>query len=149
MFNSLTPQVVLQEVPGEISLLFTITGCQLNCQGCHSAEIHDETYGEPLSELKFESYLNKYQGFITCVLFFGGEWQRGYLTKLLAIAKRYQFKTCLYSGKDNLPKQLLSQLDFVKLGKWQAELGGLNSLTTNQRFIDLKTNCLLNEKFQR
>ena len=29
-------QVVLQEVPGEISLCFSISGCDKHCEGCHS-----------------------------------------------------------------------------------------------------------------
>ena len=149
MFNSLSPQVVLQEVPGEISLQLTITGCKLGCDGCHSPEIHDHKQGSPLTSSIFSKLIEDYVGYVTCILFFGGEWQAKKLTSLLIIAKEHGFKTCLYTGKNNLPNHLLAQLDFVKYGKWQAELGGLDSRTTNQRFVELKTGNLLNHRFLR
>lgn len=149
LFNTLSPQVVLQEVPGEVSLLFTISGCQLNCDGCHSTEIHDATYGTSLTPELFIEQLEKYNNMISCVLFFGGEWQKEKLITLLKIAKEKQLKTCLYTGKNKLPQTLLQQLDFVKYGKWKPELGGLDQPNTNQRFIDLLSGNLLNKAFIR
>ncbi|AWB65774.1 anaerobic ribonucleoside-triphosphate reductase activating protein [Saccharobesus litoralis] len=148
MFNYLTPQVVLQEVPGEVSLLFTITGCALKCEGCHSPEIHDPNYGQPLTEADYIKWLDKYQALISCVVFFGGEWQSDQLIICLSIAKKRGLKTCLYTGKDKLSKPILAQLDYVKYGRWQPKLGGLDKATTNQRFVNVHTGELLNAKFQ-
>jgi hypothetical protein len=46
-------------------------------------------------------------------------------------------KTAWYCGLDRLPKNkksILQFLDFLKLGHYDQELGGLNSPSTNQRF---------------
>lgn len=42
-------QTVLQEVPGEISLAFNVTGCPHNCAGCHSEYLRGDS-GIPLKE---------------------------------------------------------------------------------------------------
>ena len=39
------PQEVLQEVPGEISLALSISGCPLRCKGCHSTETYKTDFG--------------------------------------------------------------------------------------------------------
>lgn len=30
--------IVFQEVPGEVALAYTITGCTVGCKGCHSVD---------------------------------------------------------------------------------------------------------------
>ncbi|VEI46772.1 organic radical activating protein [Actinobacillus equuli] len=71
----------------------------------------------------------------------GGEWLPEQLIPLLSYCKQRGLQTCLYTGleRDELSAELLSQLTYLKTGRWIAERGGLNSLTTNQRFIDLRT----------
>jgi anaerobic ribonucleoside-triphosphate reductase activating protein len=147
MFNSLAPDIVLQEVPNEVSLLFSITGCDVGCSGCHSTELWDAQYGTPLTEEKYLSYLTQYQNLVSCILFFGGEWQPIILTHYLKLAKKHGFKTCLYTGRDSISDELKDNLNFLKTGAYQKHLGGLNSLTTNQKFYDLTTNKLINHKF--
>jgi anaerobic ribonucleoside-triphosphate reductase activating protein len=71
--------------------------------------------GLPLSPAVFLEYLTKYQNFIACVLFFGGEWNKEKLIPLLKATKERGLKTCLYSGKTKLHHELLRHLDFVKL----------------------------------
>ena len=145
MFNYVTPpEMVFQEVPKEIALCFTITGCPLNCPGCHSADTHDPAAGTPLTLEVFKQWLIDYKQFISCVLFFGGEWEQKYLIKLLKLAHELQLKTCLYTGKNNLPKTVLEHLDYVKYGPWIEDLGGLESEQTNQKLWNLHTGELLN-----
>jgi anaerobic ribonucleoside-triphosphate reductase activating protein len=67
-------EIALQEVPGEISLCFSITGCEIKCKGCHSPFLCKKENGSLLTIKKFKKYLNQYQGFATCILFMGGEW---------------------------------------------------------------------------
>ena len=67
-------QVVFQEVPNEISLVYSITGCPLGCKGCHSAFTWGDQAGKKLSEIDFAEDLKKYDLLISCVLFYGGEW---------------------------------------------------------------------------
>ena len=130
-------QVVWQEVPGETSLAFTISGCPLGCKGCHSAQSWPATAGTPLTAELLLEKLQKYRGLISCVLFLGGEWQPKLLQQLLQLCKKQGLKTCLYTGLDSPPPGLLPLLDYLKTGRWQAELGPLGSPGSNQRFYDL------------
>ncbi|MFH4964721.1 anaerobic ribonucleoside-triphosphate reductase activating protein [Gaetbulibacter sp. M235] len=140
-------QVVFQEVPGEISLCFSICGCPLKCEGCHSPYLWNEDNGLILTVEKFEKILKQYDDFATCVLFMGGEWHEEELVTMLKLAKKNLYKTCLYTGQDNVSKNILSHLDWLKTGKWDASLGGLGSKNTNQKFIELKSNTIKNKLF--
>lgn len=142
-------QVVWQEVPNETSLAFLICGCPLKCKGCHSAESWKTTSGQILTENYLIHKLKQYQGLLSCVLFMGGEWHADQLLALLKCVKAERLNTCLYTGLeyDEVPTNLLGELTYIKTGRWIAERGGLNSLTTNQRFIDLRTGENLNHLF--
>ena len=143
-------QVVFQEVPNEISLAYSITGCNLRCKGCHSPFTWKVNTGTPLDVLSFEKDLEKYGKLISCVLFYGGEWHEDDLVHLLTIAKeRYGLKTCLYTGLDNVPERIKEKLDFLKIGPWKQELGGLQSPQTNQQLIDLQNGESMNHYFTR
>ncbi|QPG58808.2 anaerobic ribonucleoside-triphosphate reductase activating protein [Shewanella eurypsychrophilus] len=146
-FNSLLPSIVFQEVPGEITLCFSITGCRVGCKGCHSTDLWNEKHGSPLTNSGFSKWIERYQGLISCVLFFGGEWQADALIEKLQIAKAYGLKTCLYSGEKYVDIAITEQLDFLKTGRWVAELGGLDSPSSNQVFRDLCTGKTLNHLF--
>ncbi|PCI60606.1 MAG: anaerobic ribonucleoside-triphosphate reductase activating protein [Gammaproteobacteria bacterium] len=148
-FNCLTPSVVFQEVPNEISLCFSITGCKIGCKGCHSTELWNESYGMPLTNTNFIHWLKKYKNLITCIVFFGGEWQASALIEKLLIAKNFGLKTCLYSGQDHIDINISQHLTFLKTGRWQAKLGGLDSTTTNQVFRNLLTGEKLNHLFSQ
>ncbi|RUO76534.1 MULTISPECIES: anaerobic ribonucleoside-triphosphate reductase activating protein [Alteromonadales] len=147
LFNSLEPQVLFQEVPDEVSLGFTITGCKLRCERCHSQDIWDSNLGAPLTNELFATYLDKYEGFITCVLFFGGEWHAEALREKLLIARQTQLKTCLYTGLPRVSPKIQELLSFLKTGKWVFSLGGLDSPSTNQKLINVYTGESLNHKF--
>lgn len=141
-------QIVWQEVPGEVSLAYVISGCPLRCVGCHSADTWPLRTGQLLDEAHFLSRLDQYHGLITCVVFLGGEWHEAELLALLAHARARQLKTCLYTGFEEVSAALLAQLTFIKLGPWRRELGGLDSPYTNQRFIQVETGQVLNHLFQ-
>ncbi len=138
---------MLQEVPGEISLLFSITGCDIGCHACHTPERCDQHNGTPLTNSRFSDYLSQYQGYVSCILFFGGEWQPLRLIELLQIAQARGFKTCLYSGRDQIDNEISTHLNFLKLGEYRRSLGGLASPDTNQRFYDLESNQVINSQF--
>lgn len=146
-FNSFRPQILFQEVPDEVSLAYTVTGCRLKCNGCHSEDSWDATSGSPLSEKIFIKDLKRYEGLVTCVLFFGGEWQAEALIEKLMIARKHSLKTCLYTGLPKISQQIVQHLTYLKTGRWNASLGGLSSQTTNQKFINVQTGELLNYRF--
>lgn len=144
-YNSI--DIVFNEVPNEVSLTFTITGCQLFCSGCHSSYLWDKNNGIELSENNYVSLLNKYNGYITCVLFLGGEWHDE-LVHFLEIAKQYNLKTCLYTGEDRVSDDTLRNLTFIKTGRFIPALGGLDSINTNQVFMEVGTGIILNHLFR-
>ncbi|WDE10102.1 anaerobic ribonucleoside-triphosphate reductase activating protein [Thalassomonas haliotis] len=146
-FNCLTPTIVFQEVPGEISLCFSITGCKLGCHGCHSTELWNENNGEALSKQSFHHYLAQYAGLLSCVVFFGGEWQAPQLIEKLKIARSLGLKTCLYSGQQHIDISISEHLTYLKTGKWDPKRGGLDNPGTNQAFFDLSTGKKLNHLF--
>lgn len=149
VFNCFKPQITFQEVPNEVSLAFLITGCQLGCRGCHSPDTWSEKAGTPLTTSLFIQFVERYQSLITCVLFYGGEWQPKCLIEKLKIAHRHNLKTCLYTGQESVSLSIEEHLDFLKTGPWIESLGGLNCSSTNQRFIDLKSGRCLNHLFQQ
>ncbi|WP_105169723.1 anaerobic ribonucleoside-triphosphate reductase activating protein [Pseudoalteromonas sp. T1lg23B] len=149
MLKVLTPQVCFQEVPNEVALGFLCTGCQIGCRGCHSPQTWNAKYGVPLSRPKFADWLRRYDGLITCVVFFGGEWQETLLIELLRFAKEKGLKTCLYTGLLDVSAQLKAQLTYLKTGPYIQALGGLEQPNSNQRFIDVASGQLLNSYFYR
>ncbi len=149
MLKFTAEQIVFQEVPGEVSLAFTISGCPLGCKGCHSSDSWNSNNGITLTPDYFCQQLQRYRGLISCVLFLGGEWQPAALLELLQIARTAKLNTCLYTGLDDIAANLKAELSYLKTGRWQAELGGLDSPATNQRFIDLRTGNCLNHRFIR
>ena len=131
--------VVLQEVPGEISLAISLSGCNLRCKGCHSTETWANEFGSVFDPLALSILLSKNKH-ITCVLFYGGEWQLKALIDLFKITKSENLKICLYTGLeyDAVPLELLPYIDFLKTGPYVEELGGITSPNTNQRFTIMK-----------
>lgn len=141
--------VVFQEVPGEIALAFSVTGCKLRCEGCHSPELWSEKNGDILSDQYYLHALDRYSGLASCVLFFGGEWEPDRLIWCLSQAVLKGFKTCLYTGEESISEALMEKLDFVKLGPWIASKGGLDQINTNQIYKNAKTGERLNHLFWR
>ena len=60
--------------------------------------------------------------------------------KTLEEVKEYNIKTCMYSGDENIDKELLKHLNFYKIGGYKQELGGLSCKETNQRFYKINEN---------
>lgn len=145
--QTLGPIISLQEVPGEISLVFQITGCPHQCPGCHSSELWKHA-GVKLSELSLEEEFSKYKDLITCVCFFGGEWAPKTLVSLLKKSQAAGYKTCLYTGAQEISQNLYSHLNYLKIGPWIEAQGGLNNKNTNQVFYDLDKKITLNHLFQ-
>lgn len=143
-------RVVWQEVPGEVSLAFTIAGCPLRCPGCHSSDSWQPDQGTVLTSQYLARRLTTYRGLISCVAFMGGEWHPRALKSRLIQAKQAGLATCLYTGleDEDVPDSLCQQLTYLKTGPWVAELGGLDDPRTNQTFVHIKSGRILNSLFQ-
>lgn len=55
---------------------------------------------------------------------------------LKRIKEEYDLKTCVYSGTDDIDTfdNCLDYLDYLKIGPYKKELGGLDNPNTNQKF---------------
>lgn len=122
--------IVFQEVPNEISLAINISGCPYKCKGCHSSYLW-EYKGRYVSD-DIEDLINCHDG-ITCVCFMGGDQNEQELNTLIDFVHSKGLKVCLYTGRDDIPSNIRN-LDYIKIGHYSDDLGGLNSPTTNQRF---------------
>lgn len=133
--------IVMQEVPNEISLAINISDCPYKCKGCHSQYLWDYVGTYLIDDI--DKLLNMYNGMISCVCFMGGDQNPKELLYCLNKAKNKKLKTCLYTGNDDITcidKEVVNNLDYIKIGRYIEELGGLDSKTTNQRMFDLNNN---------
>jgi len=148
MLHYTYPQIVVEEVPGEISLALSISGCPLRCSGCHSAFTYNALAGIPLTSSELDNLILKHKH-ISCVLFYGGEWDVEALVPLLQQVKASNLAACLYTGFEliDIPDTLLNILDYIKVGPYIEDLGGLASKSTNQHLYKLTNGVVLTELF--
>jgi len=125
--------VTLSEMPGYTTLVFSLQGCKIKCPDCHSKYLWDEEAGIPLTAERFISAIEDCDGLINAVLFLGDiEDSLHYAI----IAKEYDLTTGSYTGKSRGECDLyFKYFDYVKIGPYDKDLGGLESPTTNQRYI--------------
>lgn len=128
-------KVVFREVPDEITLAINISNCPVGCPGCHSKYLAQDI-GEILSEESLHQLISDNPG-ITCVSFMGGDSDPEGVHKLAKWVKNNYLglKICWYSGRElENDRDFLYPLDFIKVGPFVEEFGGLDSPDTNQRF---------------
>ena len=133
--KSASEMICFQEVPDEVCLSLSISKCPFRCEGCHSPWLRTDC-GREL-DIVLVPLLKKYKDLISCVLFMGGDdlAQIEELKNWLIICRQYGFKTALYSGhnsKEHL-QDIEHLIDYVKIGEYRQDLGGLKNPTTNQR----------------
>ena len=129
---------MFQEIPGEVTLALNLSGCPCHCQGCHSQHLWEDI-GEELNAELLEGLIQRYGAMITCVCFMGGDQDPLYVLQMAEHAKelknqnfKFEIKTAWYSGRMKMPSTD-SPFDYVKIGPYIEELGGLKNKTTNQR----------------
>ena len=160
MFKIDSIKILTAEIPDEISLGISVKGCPKRCEGCHSSYLWDigdlGTLGEENSSDSYEvslgeieQALKRYEkAGLTCILFLGGDWEHMLLESLLRHLKaHYDLKLALYTGC-NLDEllglsELLETLDYLKVGPYMQELGGLSSRKTNQKLFKIQDKNLL------
>ena len=141
--------IVCQEIPDEVSLAINVSGCPHKCEGCHSKYLW-EYEGHYISD-DLEALLQKYKGLITCVCFMGDGGEQLTLLDYILESHQQGLKVCLYTGADKIVNTnlilLCGYLDYIKIGHYESERGGLSSKTTNQRMYKIehhfKEDCLI------
>lgn len=136
-------KIVFEEIPDEIALGISISGCRLHCAGCHSQELWEDI-GQVLDIDSISCLIDNHVG-ISCILFLGGEHDIKAILSLCKYIKHAypDLKTAWYCGLDQINDQrILDWLDYVKIGHYDIQLGPLSSKTTNQRIYKVKNDKL-------
>ncbi len=124
--------IVFQEVPDEVTLAVNLSNCPNRCQGCHSPHLREDI-GTVLDETEIGKLIAQYDKCITCFCFMGGDADKQEVERLARyIRDHFSLKTAWYSGRNKLPEDTMS-FDYIKLGPYMPEFGGLKSQQTNQR----------------
>lgn len=126
--------VSFNEVPNEITLCINISQCPNSCKGCHSPWLRDDI-GEELNIESLYNLIDKNKG-VTCICFMGGDQDPAEIGNLAFAVKcrnDYPYKVGWYSGRQYIPDEIsVWDFDYIKIGPYIEELGGLDSKTTNQ-----------------
>ena len=138
MLKYVDTKVVFQEVPNEITLAINISGCPCKCRGCHSPWLWEDV-GSILDKESLLSLIKDNNG-ITCVAFMGGDGDVEHLVPLFKEVRKLGLKGAWYSGRSILPKpSVYKHLNYLKVGPYIEELGGLDKETTNQKFYKVNS----------
>lgn len=139
----LNAEVTFREFPDEISLCINITNCPFHCKGCHSPELW-ENIGIELTKQELAKLIESNKG-ITLVGFMGGV-PSLINTYAQFIKNEYpNLKVGWYWGGDSIPNEIRGSLnfDYIKIGPYKEEFGGLDNPNTNQRMYQITRNGLI------
>lgn len=127
--------VVFREFPDETALIFNISNCKIHCPDCHSKWLWKDIGKSLTIDIITKELEPIYEG-ITCIGLMGGN--REDVEDLAAqIRKKFtSIKIGWYSGGERMPDHL-ENFDYVKLGPYIKEKGGLDSKTTNQQMYKI------------
>lgn len=134
-------KVTFQEIPDEITLCIAISGCEIHCKDCNQKSLWKDE-GKELTREELNRLINSNKG-ISCVCFMGEGENMAKLWYYVKIAKENcNLKTAMYVGKDLITTMedygfFLNCLDYLKVGSYISNLGGLDSKTTNQRLYSI------------
>ena len=127
-------EVVLSEIPDEITLAINISNCPYHCDGCHSPHLWEDI-GTIVSPWELMKLVEKNKG-ITCVAFMGGPFNEVRIASEFIHYVYPKLKTAWYTGSSVLPIEC-HDLDYIKIGKYIKEQGPLNNPKTNQRLYKI------------
>lgn len=128
-------KIVFEEIPDRITLAINISNCQCNCKGCHSPQLRNNI-GEELTKEVIDNKFCRDLKLCNCFLFLGeGNDNKSLFEINQYIKEKYNIETAIYTGRDNVEEEYYKQFDFVKIGSYQKDFGGLDKQTTNQRLF--------------
>lgn len=128
--------VVMEEIPGKVTLAIDISNCRGNCIGCHSPFLKLDI-GEELTEEVIDALVEDNFG-INCFLFMGEGRDHKRLMELARYVKeKHHLEIGLYSGRQEVEDGIWDLFDYVKVGPYLPEKGPLTKKTTNQRLYHI------------
>jgi len=127
-------EVVLSEIPDEITLAINISNCPYHCKGCHSPHLWKDIGLELTAPLLYQ--MIKRNSGITCVAFMGGPFEEVRAWSLWIHIWFPELKTAWYTGSSALPIAE-NTLDYIKIGRYIEECGPLTNPNTNQRLYKI------------
>lgn len=130
--------VTFREVPDEIALCINISGCKIRCEGCHSKYLWEDI-GQYLIAPTLKNIISIHNG-ISCVCLMGGDHEFESIIELGKVIKKLGLKAAWYSGSDILEEEATEVFDYIKMGRFIEELGGLSSPKTNQKMLKIEKN---------
>lgn len=136
--------IVFQEIPDEVTLAVSLSGCPCHCPGCHSKHLWGNG-GEDLTDDAIECLLERTGSNVSCIALMGGDAAPAEVDSLMSRIRRRHPKlhTAWWSGRTLLsPAVSLSNFDYIKLGPYLAHLGPLKSPRTNQRLYHIEHNTM-------
>ena len=142
MMKYVDEKEVFAEIPDEITLAVSISGCPIHCPGCHSQYLWADV-GEPLTTEALSSMLQSHVG-ITCLCLMGGDQDPAEIDRLAGwVKENFDVHTAWYSGRNELPKEIqLAHFDYLTTGPYDDACGPLNVRTTNQRLYRVENGKL-------
>lgn len=125
--------VVMEEIPGKVTLAVEISNCPGNCPGCHSPFLRSDI-GEELTPDVIDKLLKSNFG-VNCFLFLGEGNDPKTLYSLTEHIRnvRPDVEIAVYSGRSAVEDRMFDAFDYVKVGPYIEKLGPLNNPATNQR----------------
>ncbi len=132
-----------KEIPGQVSLIIYIPGCNVGCIDCHSKEFWPENSGDKYTNTHLKRIFEVHRDFVDCVCFMGGEWDLDKLFESIQIARDCGLKTALYTGKEwddfdyDIQCKFAVALNYIKCGPYIAKHGGLENVLTNQYMYEI------------
>lgn len=125
-----------------------LSNCPNRCKGCHSPYLQ-QNIGEVLDEHVLDHLLDKYGNSITCICFMGGDADPEEIQRLSVFIHEKSnrtIKTGWYSGKPKLPTEIFANsFNYVKLGPYIEQFGGLDNPNTNQRFYKVENGEMIDK----
>lgn len=131
-------QIVFRELPDEITLAINISGCPLQCKGCHSPYLREDI-GTILTKEVLKQLITDNPG-ITAICFMGGDAQPIEINVMAKWLKKHYSSLNIgwYSGRKELSHDIeLQNFNYIKLGPYIPTLGGLDSPHTNQHLYEV------------
>ncbi len=122
-----------KEVPGCIALVLSFSGCTNRCRGCHSPWLQSDE-GKRLTGVYTQHLLKRYAKHVDVVCFLGGESE---VQRLRPLIKGRGLDIAVYTGKESL--DCTTGIKYLKTGPYMAEKGGLDTVGSNQKMVDLET----------